>query len=71
MKGGVLSMLIIPIKDGESIDTALKRYKRKFDRTGVVRQLREKQHFTKPSVRRRNEIQKAQYIQHLRDQEEI
>ncbi len=71
MKGGVSLMLIIPLKDGESIDKALKRYKRKFDRTGVVRQLREKQHFTKPSVRRRNEIQKAQYIQRLRDQEEV
>ena len=64
-------MLIIPLKDGESIDKALKRYKRKFDRTGVVRELRERQHFTKPSVRRRAEIQKAQYIQHLKEQEEV
>ncbi|CEN51404.1 30S ribosomal protein S21 (fragment) [Capnocytophaga canimorsus] len=38
-------MLIIPVKEGENIDKALKRYKRKFDRTGVVRQLRSKQHF--------------------------
>ncbi len=30
-------MLIIPVKDGESIDRALKKYKRKFDKTGVVR----------------------------------
>ncbi len=43
-------MLIIPVKDGESIDKALKKYKRKFDRTGVVRQLRGRQQFTKPSV---------------------
>ncbi|MDO5608289.1 MAG: 30S ribosomal protein S21 [Capnocytophaga sp.] len=64
-------MLIISVKDGENIDKALKRYKRKFDRTGVVRQLRSRQQFTKPSVKRRAEIQKAQYIQHLRDQEEI
>ncbi|AEK22477.1 30S ribosomal protein S21 [Capnocytophaga canimorsus] len=64
-------MLIIPVKEGENIDKALKRYKRKFDRTGVVRQLRSKQHFTKPSVKRRSEIQKAQYIQRLRDQEDI
>ena len=68
---GCIFMLIIPLKDGESIDKALKRYKRKFDRTGVVRELRERQHFTKPSVRRRAEIQKAQYIQHLKDQEEV
>ncbi|UNY98947.1 30S ribosomal protein S21 [Zhouia spongiae] len=64
-------MLIIPIKEGENIDRALKRYKRKFDRTGTMRQLRGRQQFTKPSVQRRAEIQKAQYIQGLRDQEEI
>ena len=63
-------MLVIPIKDGENIDRALKRFKRKFDKTGTMRQLRERQTFTKPSVARRAEIQKAQYIQHLRDQEE-
>ena len=64
-------MLIIPVKDGENIDRALKRYKRKFDRTGTMRQLRSRQQFTKPSVRRRAEIQKAQYIQGLRDAEEL
>jgi small subunit ribosomal protein S21 len=64
-------MLIIPIKEGENIDRALKRYKRKFDKTGRMRQLRARQQFTKPSVVRRGQIQKAQYIQHLRDQEEI
>lgn len=67
MRGGVIIMLIIPIKDGENIDKALKRYKRKFDKTGVVRQLRARQAFTKPSVLRRAQIQKAQYIQHLKD----
>jgi len=63
-------MLIIPIKEGENIDRALKRYKRKFDRTGTMRQLRRRQQFTKPSVQRRTQVQKAQYIQQLRDQEE-
>ena len=62
-------MLIIPVKDGENIDRALKRFKRKFDRTGTMRQLRKRQAFTKPSVKRRAEVQKAQYIQKLRDQE--
>ncbi len=65
------TMLIIPVKEGENIDRALKRFKRKFDRTGGMRQLRSRKHFTKPSVARRAQIQKAQYIQHLRDQEEI
>lgn len=64
-------MLIIPIKEGENIDRALKRFKRKFDRTGTMRQLRSRQQFTKPSVKRRSQIQKAEYIQHLRDQEDI
>lgn len=60
-------MLIIPIKDGENIDRALKRYKRKFDKTKVVRELRARQAFTKPSVTRRAQVQKAQYVQGLRD----
>ena len=64
-------MLIIPIKEGENIDRALKRFKRKFDKTGTMRQLRTRKQFTKPSVQRRAEIQKAEYIQHLRDQEEV
>ena len=67
MKGGVQVMLIIPIKDGENIDRALKRYKRKFDKTGTVRQLRARQAFIKPSVVNRAKIQKASYIQGLRD----
>ena len=64
-------MLIIPVKDGENIDRALKRFKRKFYKTGTMRQLRSRQQFTKPSVKRRAQVQKAQYIQNLRDQEEI
>ncbi|MFZ9004662.1 MAG: 30S ribosomal protein S21 [Robiginitalea sp.] len=64
-------MLIIPVKEGENIDRALKRFKRKFDRTGTMRQLRKRQQFTKPSVERRQQVLKARYIQHLRDQEDI
>ena len=64
-------MLIIPIKEGENIDRALKRYKRKFDKTGVKRQLQDRKQFTKPSVARRTQIQKAQYIQGLKDAENI
>ena len=64
-------MLIIPIKDGENIDRALKRYKRKFDRTGTKRALYNRKQFEKPSVKRRFEIQKAEYVQGLRDKEVI
>jgi len=64
-------MLIIPIKDGENIDRALKRFKRKFDKTVSMRQLRARKQFVKPSVKNRQKIQKAQYIQQLRDSESI
>ena len=64
-------MLIIPIKEGESIDRALKRFKRKFDKTGAMRELRSRKQFIKPSVKHRQKIQKAQYIQRLMDNEDI
>ena len=63
-------MLIIPVKDGENIDRALKRFKRKFDRTKTMKQLRERKHFTKPSVSKRKQMQKAQYVQDLKASED-
>lgn len=54
-------MLIIEVKENESIDRALKRYKRKYRNTQVVREIRKRQHYTKPSVKRRNEMLKAMY----------
>lgn len=63
-------MLIIPVKDGESIERALKKYKRKFDKTGVVRQLRARQQFTKPSVTNRIKMSRAIYKQALVANEE-
>lgn len=64
-------MLVIPVKEGENIDRALKRYKRKFVKTGTKKALNERKQFTKPSIARRAEIQKAQYVQTLRDQETV
>jgi len=63
-------MLIVQVKDGESIDRALKRYKRKYDKTGVVRQLRARQQFVKPSVIERQAKIKAAHKQRLLSQEE-
>lgn len=54
-------MLIIPVKEGEPIDKALKKFKKKFERTGTMRALRKRQSFTKPSVERRKEIIRAAY----------
>ena len=64
-------MLIIPIKEGENIDRALKRFNSKFDKTGGMRQLRSRKQFAKPSAKNRVKIQKAQYIQKLRDSEAL
>ncbi len=58
-------MLIINVKDEESIDRALKRYKRKFQRTGLLKEIRRRKNFTKPSVKRRNEILNAEYRQKM------
>ncbi|MCK9450301.1 MAG: 30S ribosomal protein S21 [Bacteroidales bacterium] len=63
-------MIIIPVKEGESIDRALKKYKRKFEKTGVVKELRNRQKFSKPSVVNRERRLKAIYIQQLRQAEE-
>ncbi|MGO3708107.1 MAG: 30S ribosomal protein S21 [Mesonia hippocampi] len=64
-------MLIVKVKDGEKIERALKRLKRKFKDTKVLQKLREKQHYTKKSVSKRKQLQKAAYIQSLRDKEEF
>ena len=63
-------MIIIPVKEGENIERALKRFKRKFKEVGVIEELRERQKYTKPSVKRREELKKAIYVQGLHEQED-
>lgn len=58
-------MLIIDSKDCENIDKALKKYKKKFEKSRTLVQLRKRQSFTKPSVERRTEILKAIYVQQM------
>jgi small subunit ribosomal protein S21 len=54
-------MLIIDARESDSIEKALKKYKKKYERAGIVKELRRRQHFTKPSVLRREEVLKAAY----------
>ena len=63
-------MIKIEIKEDENIERALKRYKRKHRNVKVMQNIRDNQFFMKKSIKRRREIQKASYIQSLRDQEE-
>ncbi|GGC75683.1 30S ribosomal protein S21 [Pedobacter quisquiliarum] len=58
-------MIIINIKDGESLDKALKRFKKKFEKTGVLRELRSRQAYEKKSVARRMQVRHAIYKQNM------
>jgi small subunit ribosomal protein S21 len=62
-------MLIIPIKEGENIERALKKYKKKFEKTGMMRNLRERKQYTKPSIVNRQMKLKAAYKQKLQQAE--
>jgi len=63
-------MIIVPVKDGENIERALKKFKRKFEKTGVVKELRARQQYDKPSVLKRLKMEHAIYVQKMRDAEE-
>lgn len=64
------SMIVVNIKENESLDKALKRFKKKFEKAGVLRELRSRTYFEKPSVRRRSEIIRAAYREKIKLQEE-
>ncbi|WP_127845122.1 30S ribosomal protein S21 [Psychroflexus aestuariivivens] len=64
-------MLVVKVKDGEKIERALKRLKRKFRDTKVLQTLRDKKQFTKKSVEKRQNLKKAQYIQSLREKDNL
>ena len=59
------AMIIVPVKDGENIERALKKFKRKFEKTGVMKELRARQQFDKPSVLKRLAKERAIYVQQL------
>ena len=63
-------MIVVPVKEGENIEKALKKFKRKFEKTGVVKELRARQQFDKPSVINRLKRERAVYVQKLQQVEE-
>ena len=63
-------MIVVPLKEGENIEKALKQFKRKFEKTGVVKELRNRQAFEKPSVAKRKQTMRAVYVQQLQQVEE-
>ena len=58
-------MIVVPVKEGENIEKALKKFKRKFEKTGIVKELRSRQQFDKPSVTIRIKKERAVYVQQL------
>lgn len=63
-------MIIVPLKEGENIERALKKFKRKVEKTGVIKELRKRQAFHKPSVENRKKMQHAVYVEKMRRIEE-
>ena len=59
-------MIIVQVKEGENIEKALKKFKRKFEKTGIVKELRSRQAFEKPNITNRKKMMKAVYVQKLR-----
>lgn len=63
-------MIIMPVKEGENIERALKKFKRKYEKTGILKELRRRQYFTKPSVVARVAKMHAVYVEQLNKEEE-
>ncbi len=63
-------MIIVPLKEGENIERALKKFKRKYEKTGVVKELRRRQEFQKPSVVKRANKLHAVYVQKMHRMED-
>ena len=63
-------MIVVPVKEGENIEKALKKFKRKFEKTGIVKELRSRQQFDKPSVTKRLKKERAVYVLQLQQVED-
>ena len=63
-------MIIVPVKEGDNIEKALKKFKRKTEKTGVIKEVRTRKQFDKPSVVKRIKMQHAVYVNKLRQEEE-
>ena len=63
-------MIIVPVKEGENIERALKKFKRKSEKTGIIKEVRTRREFQKPSVTRRKKMQHAVYVNKLHQSED-
>ena len=63
-------MIEIKLKRNESVDRALKRLKKKMDRDGILKEVRSRRHYQKPSVKKRQKMKVAKFSQYLRSKED-
>ena len=63
-------MIKVTVKENESIDRALKRFKKKLERSGTLREYRRRKYFVKPSVQRRNQETRAAYREKMQKKED-
>jgi small subunit ribosomal protein S21 len=63
-------MIIVPVKEGENIERALKKFKRKAEKTGIIKEVRTRKQYDKPSVLKRIKMQHAVYVNKLHQAEE-
>lgn len=63
-------MIIVPVKEGENIERALKKFKRKSEKTGVIKEVRTRREYHKPSVVKRIKMQHAVYVNKLHQSED-
>jgi small subunit ribosomal protein S21 len=52
-KGGMKRMPLIKVREDESLENALRRFKRKCEKSGILSELKKRQHYEKPSARRK------------------
>ena len=63
-------MIVVKISESDNIEKALKKFKRKFEKTGVIKELRARKEFLKPSVINRVKKNHAIYVQQLQREED-
>ena len=64
-------MIIVEVKEGENLEKALRRYKKKFERLGILKEMRRRMYFTPPSVQKRENLKKAIRRQRYMTENEI
>lgn len=61
---GVIKMAVVRVKENETLESALRRFKRSCARSGILAEVRKREHYEKPSVRRKKKQEAARKRKH-------